>query len=90
MLMNPADAKNLELNDGQTVRVTTEAGSIDIELEVTDTARIGQVVIPHGFGLVYQGNVFGVNVNQITKNTHRDHLAGTPLHRYVRCRVEAA
>jgi len=35
MLMHPADAENLELNDDQTVRVTTEAGSIDIELEVT-------------------------------------------------------
>jgi anaerobic selenocysteine-containing dehydrogenase len=90
MLMHPADAENMKLADGQKVRVTTEAGSIEIELEITDTARPGQVVIPHGFGLVYRGKAFGVNVNRITKNTHRDRLAGTPLHRYVRCRVEAA
>jgi hypothetical protein len=29
-----------------------------------------------------------VNVNYLTKNTHRDFLAATPLHRYVPCRVE--
>jgi hypothetical protein len=29
----------------------------------------------------------GVNVNRLTKNTKRDFLK-TPLHRYVRCRVE--
>ena len=45
------------------------------------------MVIPHGFGLVYEGKVYGANVNRLTKNTHRDHLAGTPLHRYVPCRV---
>ena len=89
MLMHPADAEEMKLADGQQVRVTTEAGSIDIELEVTDMARISQVVIPYGFGLVYQGKVFGVNVNRLTKNTHRDPIAGIPLHRYVRCRIEA-
>ena len=89
MLMNPADAEKLKLKEGQTVRVTTEAGSLDIEIEITDEARAGQVVIPHGFGLVYQGQTYGVNVNRLTKNTHRDPIAGTPLHRYVPCRVEA-
>ena len=43
----------------------------------------------HGFGLDYNGMVYGVNVNRLTKNTHRDKIAGTPLHRYVPCRVEA-
>ena len=27
-------------------------------------------------------------LNQLTKTTHRDRLLGTPLHRYVPCRVE--
>jgi anaerobic selenocysteine-containing dehydrogenase len=90
MTMHPADAETLKLKDGQTVRVTTEAGSVEVELEVTDTAKKGHVVIPHGFGLVYQGKAFGANVNRLTKNTHRDKLAATPLHRYVPCRVEAA
>ncbi len=85
--MHPIDAEKLKLSDGRTVRVTTEAGSVEAELEVTDTARPGHVAIPHGFGLVYAGQVYGVNVNRLTKNTNRDFL-GTPMHRYVPCRVE--
>jgi anaerobic selenocysteine-containing dehydrogenase len=89
LLIHPSDAESLNIADGQRVRVTTEAGSEEIEAEVTETARKGHVVIPHGFGLVYNGKVHGVNVNRLTKNTHRDWL-GTPMHRYVPCRVEAA
>jgi anaerobic selenocysteine-containing dehydrogenase len=89
LTMHPVDADALQLLDGQTVRVTTEAGSELIELEVTGTACRGHVTIPHGFGLVYDGKAYGANVNRLTKNTNRDHL-GTPMHRYVPCRVEAA
>jgi anaerobic selenocysteine-containing dehydrogenase len=88
LAMHPADAEALKLMDGQQVRVTTQAGSLEVELEVTETARKGHVAIPHGFGMVYQGQVYGANVNRLTKNTNRDFL-GTPMHRYVPCRVEA-
>ncbi len=88
LAMHPDDAAVLNLKDSQEVKVTTEAGSEQIELEITDTARKGHVVIPHGFGLVYNGVKYGVNVNRLTKNTHRDQF-GTPMHRYVPCRVEA-
>ncbi|MBW2561400.1 MAG: hypothetical protein JRE40_11170, partial [Deltaproteobacteria bacterium] len=54
----------------------------------TEQVRKGTVLIPHGFGLIYDGEVYGINVNNLTKNTHRDPL-GTPLHRFVPCRVEA-
>ena len=90
LAMNPSDAQNLNLSDGRQVRVITEAGEAEIELEVTDQVREGQVIIPHGFGLVYEGSTFGVNVNRLTRSTHRDKFAGTPLHRYVPCRVEPA
>ena len=62
---------------------------MEIELEVTGSTRPGQVIIPHGFGLVYGGEAYGANVNRLTKNTHRDKMAATPLHRCVPCRVEA-
>ena len=88
LAMHPADADALQLKDGQRVRITTEAGSAEVELEVGDSARQGHVAIPHGFGLVYDGKSYGVNVNRLTKNTNRDFL-GTPLHRYVPCRVES-
>ena len=87
--INPDDAESLQLVDGQQVKITTEAGSEVGELKVSDQVRKSMVLIPHGFGLTYDGEVYGINVNRLTKNTHRDPL-GTPLHRYVPCRLEAA
>jgi anaerobic selenocysteine-containing dehydrogenase len=88
LAVHPDDASALGIRDGETVRVTTQAASVELEAEVSADVRRGQVLIPHGFGLVYQGTAYGVNVNYLTKNTHRDFLAATPLHRYVPCRVE--
>ena len=89
LAINPSDAEALGIVDKQTVRVITEAGAEEIEAEVTTDARKGQVIIPQGFGLVYDGVTYGTNVNRLTKNTNRD-FVGTPMHRYVPCRVEAA
>jgi anaerobic selenocysteine-containing dehydrogenase len=88
--MHPDDAAEQGLEDGQTVRVITEAGQEQIELKIDATTRPGYALMPHGFGLVHQGKKYGANANRLARNTHRDRLAGTPLHRYIRCRVEAA
>ncbi len=88
LAVHPSDAQRLNCDDGDIVRIVTEAAAVEIELEVTDHAREGQVLIPHGFGLKYRGTPHGVNVNRLTKNTNRDRIAATPLHRYVKCRVE--
>lgn len=85
--LNPSDASELGLEDGIQAKVTTEAGSDVGEIQVTEQVGKGMVLIPHGFGLNYQGRVHGINVNRLTLNTHRDPI-GTPLHRYVPCRVE--
>jgi anaerobic selenocysteine-containing dehydrogenase len=88
LAMHPSDAQTHGFSDGDTVRVSTEAGHVDVELEVTAATRPGVVMIPHGFGLDYDGTVYGVNVNRLTKNTHRDPFLATPLHRYVLCRID--
>jgi anaerobic selenocysteine-containing dehydrogenase len=88
MLIHPSDAAGLGVKDGDRVRVITDAGEEEIAAEVTENARAGQVVIPHGFGLYHEGAKYGANVNRLTKNTNRDRLAATPLHRYQPCRVE--
>ncbi len=85
--ISPADAQSMGLVDGQAARVTTVAGTECGEIQVSDQVRQGTVLIPHGFGLNYDGEVYGMNVNRLTKNTHRDPM-GTPLHRFVPCRVE--
>jgi anaerobic selenocysteine-containing dehydrogenase len=86
--MSPADAGALNLRDGQKVNLTTAAGSATGELEVSDQVREGMVLVPHGFGLNYAGEVYGLNVNRLTQGTHRDAI-GTPLHRFVPCRVDS-
>jgi anaerobic selenocysteine-containing dehydrogenase len=90
LTMHPDDAAKINIIDGQMVRVITDAGQVEIEAELTESTRRGQVIIPHGFGMIYEGKTYGANANRLTKNTYRDKFAGTPLHRYVRCRVEAA
>lgn len=88
LAIHTEDAAGLGLADGQQVKVITAAGEETLELEISSAARVGHVAMPHGFGLNYQGTVTGANANRLTKNTNRDPLAATPLHRYVPCRVE--
>ena len=87
MRIHPADAAELGIKDGETALIETEAGSVTVEAEITDSSHRGQVVIPHGFGLVHMEKVYGVNANQLTSARNRDRIAATPLHRYIPCRV---
>lgn len=57
---------------------------------IPDMPAPGTVMVPHGFGMLYNGEVYGANVNRLTRSAHRDRIAGTPIHRYVPCRVEPA
>jgi len=88
--IHPEDAKELGIKDGELALAETEAGSVRIEAEVTDSSFRGQVIIPHGFGLVHGGEAHGTNVNQLAPAKNRDRLAATPLHRYIPCRVRKA
>ena len=90
MRIHPADAEELGIADGETALIETEAGSAMVEAEVTDSSFRGQVVIPHGFGLVHLEKVYGVNVNRLAPAKNRDRFAATPLHRYIPCRVRKA
>jgi anaerobic selenocysteine-containing dehydrogenase len=87
MRIHPGDAAEIGIADGEMALIETEAGSATVEAEVTDSSFKGQVVIPHGFGLVHMEKVYGVNVNRLAPAKHRDRFAATPLHRYIPCRV---
>jgi len=89
LIMHPLDAEQHQLRDGQMIKVITDGGEEVVELEIDPTTRQGYTMIPHGFGLIHQGKKYGANANRLAKNTHRDPIAGTPLHRYIPCRVEA-
>ncbi len=89
LLMSEEDARALGTEERAEVWLTTEASRLKVAVEVSDIPPRGTVILPHGFGLVHGGERYGVNVNQLTKNTHRDRIAATPLHRFVPCRIEA-
>ena len=87
MRIHPADAEEIGVSDGEIALIETAAGSARVEAEVTDSSFRGQVVIPHGFGLVHLEKAYGVNVNRLAPAKNRDRFAATPLHRYIPCRV---
>lgn len=88
LAISAEDAAPLGIADGETVRVTTDRGSVTLPAEITNHTCPGLVLIPHGFGLKYQGETHGAGVNHLTSSHWRDRLAATPYHKYVFCRVE--
>lgn len=93
--MSPADAVRLGLADGAAARVTTKRGSVTVAVEVSDTMQAGHVSLPNGLGLDYPGadgtrGVTGAALNELTASEDRDWFAGTPWHKHVPARVEAA
>ena len=88
--INPEDAMEMGLSDGQWVRVTTKAGSIKIPVDFTYQAAHGYGKITHHFGFYNEENkAYGDAVNKLTSAEDVDEIAGDAIYRYVPCRVEA-
>ena len=90
LAVHPWDAADLDLTDGETARLTTQAGEANVVVQISKLTRPGMVLLPQGFGLDFEGKSVGVNVNLLTPAGHRDRIAGTPYHRRVPCRLEKA
>ena len=91
----PADATRLGLSEGGLARVTTRRGSVVVPVELTDTLNPGHATLPNGLGLSYpdadgRATIHGVAANELTASEDRDWLAGTPHHKHVAARIEAA
>jgi len=50
LLVHPADARRLGLEDGKPARVASRAGSVVVPAEVSDEMLPGVVSLPHGWG----------------------------------------
>ena len=50
LMVHPADATTIGLADGGRARVSSEAGTIEVPVEVTDEMMEGVVCLPHGWG----------------------------------------
>ncbi len=86
--MNPVDAENMHIADGETVKLSTNRGSIEIPVEYTWRAAPGYCLMPHYFGLHYQGKMRGMHANYLTDNTDLDAITGNSHWRQTLCRVE--
>jgi anaerobic selenocysteine-containing dehydrogenase len=93
--VSPADAERLGLTDGAMARLTTRRGSAEVRIEVFEGMQAGHISLPNGLGLDYPdangGKVAaGVSPNELTAAEDRDWVAGTPWHKSVPARLEAA
>ena len=88
LAMNPEDAAAFGMKDGETVRVTTKKGSITVPVEITWQTAPGYCMIPHHFGLQYEGEAHGMHINYLTDHRDLDELTGNAKWRYTPCQVE--
>ncbi|MFW9617130.1 molybdopterin-dependent oxidoreductase [Aquabacterium sp.] len=81
--MHPYDAQARQLQDGQSVAVSSRVGRIIVPLHVTTKIRTGVVSLPHGWGhnragvqlKVAQAHA-GVSINDLTDDRAIDRLSG--------------
>jgi anaerobic selenocysteine-containing dehydrogenase len=84
--LHPDDAAARGLVDGGPARVSSRAGTLTVDVEVTDDLRRGVVSLPHGFGhdldgveqRVARANP-GVNSNVLTDRDDLDRISGTAV-----------
>jgi len=81
--MHPDDAARFGLASGDTATVQSEAGSIDIPVEITKEIKPGVVSIPHGWGHGQPGTRVttanahaGVNTNILSPPHFTDEISG--------------
>ena len=90
--INPSDAASLGCAEGDWVRLTSNRGSAEAQIEVSESMQPGHVSLPNGHGIDYRdidGGILrrGVSLNELTDTERRDVIAGTPWHKHVPLRI---
>ena len=95
--VNSTDAENLQITDGQTVKVSSRVGAVEIPCEISDRIMSGVVSIPHGYGHARKGVLLdtakhhaGVSLNDLTDERVIDELTGNAAFSNARVRIESA
>lgn len=86
LIIHPDDAARCGVGDGDTAVVTSEVGSIEVPVEVSDEMLPGVVCLPHGWGHDKVGTRLsiarehaGVNNNRIAPGRLVDPLSGNAV-----------
>jgi anaerobic selenocysteine-containing dehydrogenase len=81
--VNPLDAAEWGMTDGDTALVASSVGELEVPVEVTDRTMVGVVSLPHGWGHDAPGTELkianehaGVNMNALVPPTDIDPLSG--------------
>jgi formate dehydrogenase len=93
--MNPDDARDAGIADGDPARISSESGAVEAPVKVTDEMTRGTVALPHGWG--HKGGwklaneAGGVNVNLLASSgaDALERLAGMAHLNGIPVRVEA-
>lgn len=93
--LHPSDAVQLGISEGDTIRVISAVGAIEIAAVISDDVREGVVVIQQFWGHNYESGMRtsrrypGVNVNFLHDDRVRDRFSGMPVFNGTPCRVES-
>ena len=87
--LSPADAEELGVASGETVRLVTKRDALLVVAEVSPSMQRGHVSLPNGLG-VSDGSTAatGAAPNELTASEDRDPFVGTPWHKSVPARIE--
>ncbi len=95
--INPNDAKNLGVQSGEQISISSRVGKIKIPIEVTEQMMEGVVSVPHGWGhgedntqMSIANTHAGSSVNQLTDEKFVDQLTGNAALNGVPIKVVAA
>jgi anaerobic selenocysteine-containing dehydrogenase len=96
VMVNPSDAAKLGVSEGQPVKVSSRAGSVELPCEITENIGPGVVSIPHGYGHHGNGTTAstaaehpGVSINDLTDELVLDELTGNAAFSDVRVKLSA-
>ena len=96
ILVNAADAENLQIVNGQKIKVSSRVGAVEIPCEISDKIMRGVVSIPHGYGHGRSGvkldtakKYAGVSLNDLTDERIIDELTGNAAFSNARVRLES-
>ncbi len=82
--VHPRDAEAAKVGHSEPARLTSETGTVEVVVEVTDTVMPGVVCLPHGWAPADDATwgddaTSGSNANVLTPSTGIDALAGTAV-----------
>ena len=94
LLIHPSDAKELNIEDGESVSVTSTVGQVEVEIAISDEMMKGVVCMPQGWGsrkgtgMKVAEAYGGVSINYLIDENRVDELTGNAALMGMKVRVE--